>query len=137
MSQKKVDMRKKNRGDMIHDLKKQMKVTIAAVAVVLVAIGAIASVITYSTGYDNGKEEGVIEGYSAYEAYQKLLNSMTTTAGKGDEKETTKKDDEKETTKKGDEKETTKKDEDETTKADEKETTEKPTEESTEASDEK
>ena len=128
MSQKKVDMRKKNRGDMIHDLKKQMKVTIAAVAVVLVAIGAIASVITYSTGYDNGKEEGVIEGYSAYEAYQKLLNSMTTTAGKGDEKETTKK---------GDEKETTKKDEDETTKADEKETTEKPTEESTEASDEK
>lgn len=128
MSQKKVDMRKKNRGDMIHDLKKQMKVTIAAVAVVLVAIGAIASVITYSTGYDNGKEEGVIEGYSAYEAYQKLLNSMTTTAGKGDEKETTKKDDEKETTKK---------DEDETTKADEKETTEKPTEESTEASDEK
>lgn len=137
MSQKKVDARKKNRGDMIHDIKKQMKVTVTVVAIVLVAIGALASVITYSTGYDNGKEEGVIEGYSAYEAYQKLLNSMTTTA-KGDEKETTKKGDEKETTKKDNEKETTKKDdEQETTKTDEKETTEKPTEESTEASDEK
>ncbi len=125
MSQKKVDMRKKSKGDMIHSMKKQMQVTITVVAVVLVAIGALAAVITYSRGYDKGVSDGKIEGYSEYQAYQEYLDALaqisaTTTAGEG------------ETTKAG-ETATTEEDTQETTTAAEDETT---TEESTAASEE-
>ena len=66
MSQKKVDERKQSKGDLLHAAKKQMKITVGVVALVLVAIGAIVSGTTYSSGYNKGRNVGKGEGYSAY-----------------------------------------------------------------------
>lgn len=63
MSQKKVDARKQSKGDMLHNAKKQSRITVGIVAAVLVILGALVSVITYSSGYDKGEKKGLADGY--------------------------------------------------------------------------
>ena len=120
MSQKKVDERKQSKGDMLHQAKKQMTITTALDAAVLVVIAGIAVAFAYSGGYARGEKAGYDDGFEFGMTYQDYLNkleaSKTTTAADKD-KETTKAD--KESTKANDEKETEK-------------ATEKATEESTE-----
>ena len=60
MSQEKIDKRKQNRGDMLHNTKKHMKMTTLIVALVLVAAGAFASVVSYHQGYTKGEKDGEI-----------------------------------------------------------------------------
>lgn len=123
MSQKKIDQRKQSKGDMLHQAKKQMKITVALVAVVLLAVGGIAAAFAYTGGYEKGHNVGYEEGYEVgilYQQYLDKLEASKTTTSADKDKETTSKDDAKE---------------DETTKAnseDETTTAEKETEESKE-----
>lgn len=91
MSQKKIDARKKSKGDMLHDAKKQNKINLAVATVVLVVLGALVSVITYNSGYDKGEGSGYKSGFeygSALESYNQYLkeskeeasNKQTTSA---------------------------------------------------------
>ena len=85
MSQKKIDARKKSKGDMLHDAKKQARITVAAVAGVLVVLGALVSVITYNSGYDKGEGKGYKDGFqygSALESYNHYLQESKEQASK-------------------------------------------------------
>lgn len=113
MSQKKIDERKQSKGDMLHQAKKQMKITVILVAVVLLAVGGIATAFAYTGGYEKGQKVGYEDGYDFGIAYQKYLDQLSSAqaaskeeASKDKDKETTAKDDknEKETTTATDEK---------------------------------
>ena len=77
MSQEKIDKRKQSRGDMLHNTKKHMKMTTLIVALVLVAAGAFASVVSYHQGYTKGEEDGEINMLN----YQALFGNKTTASG--------------------------------------------------------
>ena len=77
MSQEKIDKRKQNRGDMLHNTKKHMKMTTLIVALVLVAAGAFASVVSYHQGYTKGEKDGEINMLN----YQALFGNKTTASG--------------------------------------------------------
>lgn len=76
MSQEKIDKRKQNKGDMLHNTKKHMKITTLIVALVLVAAGAFASVVSYHQGYTKGEKDGEINMLN----YQALFGNQTTAA---------------------------------------------------------
>ena len=85
MSQKKIDARKKSKGDMLHDAKKQARITVAVVAGVLIVLGALVSVITYHSGYDKGNGTGYKTGFedgSALESFYQYLNESKEQASK-------------------------------------------------------
>ena len=85
MSQKKIDARKKSKGDMLHDAKKQNKINLAVATVVLVILGALVSVITYNSGYDKGKGSGYKNGFeygSALESYNQYIKESKEQASK-------------------------------------------------------
>ena len=74
MSQEKIDKRKQSKGDMLHNTKKHMKMTTLIVALVLVAAGAFASVVSYHQGYTKGEKDGEINMLN----YQALFKNNTT-----------------------------------------------------------
>ena len=80
MSQKKVDARKQSKGDMLHNAKKQSRITVGIVAAVLVIIGALVSVITYSSGYDKGEKKGYADGYENGVFVEKFVKDGETKA---------------------------------------------------------
>ena len=85
MSQKKIDARKKSKGDLLHDAKKQSKITVAVVAGVLIILGALVSVITYNSGYDKGEGKGYKDGYengSMMESYYQYIQESKEQASK-------------------------------------------------------
>lgn len=86
MSQEKIDKRKQNRGDLLHNTKKHMRITTLIVAVVLVVAGAFSSVISYNKGYDKGEKDGEINMLNL----QSLLGGSTTneTSAEGETGET-------------------------------------------------
>lgn len=77
MSQEKIDKRKQSRGDMLHNTKKHMKMTTLIVALVLVAAGAFASVVSYHQGYTKGEKDGEINMLN----YQALFGNKATASG--------------------------------------------------------
>ena len=77
MSQEKIDKRKQTRGDMLHNTKKHMKMKTLIVALVLVAAGAFASVVSYHQGYTKGEKDGEINMLN----YQALFGNKTTASG--------------------------------------------------------
>ncbi len=77
MSQEKIDKRKQSKGDMLHNTKKHMKMTTLIVALVLVAAGAFASVVSYHQGYTKGEKDGEINMLN----YQALFGNKTTASG--------------------------------------------------------
>ncbi len=77
MSQEKIDKRKQNKGDMLHNTKKHMKITTLIVALILVAAGAFASVVSYHQGYTKGEKDGEINMLN----YQALFGNQTTASG--------------------------------------------------------
>ena len=70
MSQEKIDKRKQSKGDMLHNTKKHMKMTTLIVALVLVAAGAFASVVSYHQGYTKGEKDGEIHVLLVADVYQ-------------------------------------------------------------------
>lgn len=85
MSQKKIDARKKSKGDLLHDAKKQNKINLAVAAIVLIILGALVSVITYNSGYDKGEGKGYKSGFeygSALESYNHYLQESKEQASK-------------------------------------------------------
>ena len=77
MSQEKIDKRKQSKGDMLHNTKKHMKMTTLIIALVLVAAGAFASVVSYHQGYTKGEKDGEIIMLN----YQALFGNKTTASG--------------------------------------------------------
>lgn len=76
MSQKKIDARKQSKGDLLHNAKKQYKITVATVAGVLVVLGALVSVITYHSGYDKGEGKGKKDGYELGSMYESIYSAQ-------------------------------------------------------------
>ena len=85
MSQEKIDKRKQNKGDMLHNTKKHMKITTLIVALILVAAGAFASVVSYNQGYTKGEKDGEINMLN----YQALFGNQTTASGETSSENTT------------------------------------------------
>ncbi|MDD6233902.1 MAG: hypothetical protein PUB17_01860 [Lachnospiraceae bacterium] len=85
MSQEKIDKRKQNKGDMLHNTKKHMKITTLIVALILVAAGAFASVVSYHQGYTKGEKDGEINMLN----YQALFGNQTTASGETSSENTT------------------------------------------------
>ncbi|CDC39355.1 MAG TPA: hypothetical protein OIL98_03630 [Lachnospiraceae bacterium] len=85
MSQEKIDKRKQSKGDMLHNTKKHMKMTTLIVALVLVAAGAFASVVSYHQGYTKGEKDGEINMLN----YQALFKNNTTASETSSENTTT------------------------------------------------
>ncbi|MCM1307692.1 MAG: hypothetical protein NC223_03755 [Butyrivibrio sp.] len=84
MSQEKIDKRKQSKGELLHNAKKQMRITTLIVAAVLVAAGAFTGVVCYNNGYKKGEIDG---GNQAAYYYSALLNSMQSqTTGDGQTK---------------------------------------------------
>lgn len=84
MSQEKIDKRKQSKGELLHNTKKQMRITTVIVAAVLVLAGVFASVVSYNRGYKKGEIDG---GNQAAYFYSSLINSMQSqTTGSGETK---------------------------------------------------
>ena len=81
----KIDKRKQSKGDMLHNTKKHMKMTTLIVALVLVAAGAFASVVSYHQGYTKGEKDGEINMLN----YQALFKNNTTASETSSENTTT------------------------------------------------
>ncbi len=73
MSQEKVDKRKQSKGDLLHKTKKQMRINTLIIAVILVAAGAFASVVSYNQGYKVGERDGELNMLN----YQSLFGTGT------------------------------------------------------------
>lgn len=80
MSQEKIDKRKQSKGEMLHNVKKQMRMTTLIVAAVLIAAGVFSSVVCYNNGYKKGEVVGEQQMYNWFQ----LMNSLQTqTTGNG------------------------------------------------------
>ena len=95
MSQEKIDARKKNKGELLHNAKKQGRITAVAVAVVLFVLGAASSVVCYKQGYNKGQNDGYSSGVILGQYYATVAASSaeaakntTASSDKTDESET-------------------------------------------------
>lgn len=79
MSQEKIDNRKKNKGDMIHDLKIKLRTSVVVTFVVMLLAGGFACVVTYNKAYDKGHKQGLIDELNEMMALG-MLNTGETTA---------------------------------------------------------
>lgn len=81
MSQEKIDKRKQSKGELLHNTKKQMRITTLIVAAVLVVAGAFASVVCYNSGYKKGEADGEQQMYNWFQLMNSLQQAQTTGDG--------------------------------------------------------
>lgn len=66
MSQQKIDQRKKSKGDLLHSTKVRMRNATIIISIILILLGAFASVVCYNNAYDKGKKAGYQEAVDSF-----------------------------------------------------------------------